>query len=581
MKLKYKLIVLPCISSLLLTVIFFGLVIVQKSWISEGMSADEAWNSLLYWSLAVSVAVLLVTILLAWRMAGKLTDSLVTISAIAWDIANGDLSPAVEAARTLMRDGDRVQHADSQDETRRLLTAIAAMTENLDSLVGQVRRSGAQVAASSTDLFTTAQQQETMVTHQMQSMDKVHTSIAEISDISTHLADTMQQVAAASQDTADFASSGQADVLRMKDAMSRMKQASQLISDRLETINENAENITTIVTTITKVADKTNLLSLNAAIEAEKSGEYGHGFTVIAREIRRLADQTALATVDIERMVQAMQSSVVSGVMEMDKFVTEVRHGVQDVSRISNQLTKIIEQVQALSPNFEHVNDAMGHQLQNARNIAVTIAHLSNDTQQTMAALRESYAAIAQMNTAVQDLQKEVSRFQVSSSILNEIEIFQPFSNEAITYLREHMQGHHFSPGNAIVCQGDLTDSLYIIAKGVVGITVQLPDGSSLEVARKAAGDIFGEISLLTGEPRTATVTAITDAYLFEMRKKDIAPFISAEPAIAERLSAILTERKLDTETKKKLHTSHKEDREAMYSQTLDKIQQFFRLNRS
>ncbi len=106
--------------------------------------------------------------------------------------------------------------------------------------------------------------------------------------------------------------------------MHHMKEASQSISGRLKTIYEKAENITTVVTTITKIAEQTNLLSLNAAIEAEKAGEYGLGFTVVAREIRRLADQTAVATLDIEQMVKEMQTAVSTGVMEMDKFIAEV-----------------------------------------------------------------------------------------------------------------------------------------------------------------------------------------------------------------------------------------------------------------
>ena len=98
-----------------------------------------------------------------------------------------------------------------------------------------------------------------------------------------------------------------------------------------------------MVTTITKVADQTNLLSINAAIEAEKAGEYGRGFLVVAREIRRLADQTAVATLDIENMVRQMQDAVSAGVMQMDKFADEVRSGVGQVGEINGQMGQIIE----------------------------------------------------------------------------------------------------------------------------------------------------------------------------------------------------------------------------------------------
>ena len=115
-----------------------------------------------------------------------------------------------------------------------------------------------------------------------------------------------------------------------------------------------------MVTTIVKVADQTNLLSLNAAIEAEKAGEYGRGFAVVATEVRRLADQTAVATYDIEQMVREIQSAVSAGVMGMDKFSEEVRRGIAEVGQVGEQLSQIIQQVQALAPRVQMVNEGAG-----------------------------------------------------------------------------------------------------------------------------------------------------------------------------------------------------------------------------
>jgi len=106
----------------------------------------------------------------------------------------------------------------------------------------------------------------------------------------------------------------------MKATMQKIMEASVSINERLGALSAKAANIGTVVTTITKVADQTNLLSLNAAIEAEKAGDYGRGFAVVATEIRRLADQTAGATGDIEQMVKQMQSAVAAGVMGWISF---------------------------------------------------------------------------------------------------------------------------------------------------------------------------------------------------------------------------------------------------------------------
>ena len=91
-------------------------------------------------------------------------------------------------------------------------------------------------------------------------------------------------------------------------------------------------------------------------------GEFGAGFAVVAREIRRLADQTAVATLEIEEMVGDMQSSVSSGVMEMDKFSVEVNQSVEDVVQVSGQVAQIMQQVQELPPRFERVNQGMDSQ---------------------------------------------------------------------------------------------------------------------------------------------------------------------------------------------------------------------------
>ena len=224
----------------------------------------------------------------------------------------------------------------------------------------------------------------------------------------------MREVAARSQETAVFASSGQNDLSRMEEAMTNMETASSSISGRLQTINEKAENITHVVVTITKVAEQTNLLSLNAAIEAEKAGEYGRGFNVVAREIRRLADQTAVATLDIEQMVKDMHGAVSAGVMEMDKFISEVKRSSEDVGKISAQLARIIEQVQILSPSFENVNIAMVQQSEGAQKINRSMAALSEEMKETKSSVHETYSAIGQLNDAARGMHDEVSRFKVS-----------------------------------------------------------------------------------------------------------------------------------------------------------------------
>jgi methyl-accepting chemotaxis protein WspA len=201
----------------------------------------------------------------------------------------------------------------------------------------------------------------------------------------------------------------------MDKTMRQLVDSTGSISSKLSVISERAANINLVVTTITKVADQTNLLSINAAIEAEKAGEYGLGFLVVAREIRRLADQTAVATLDIERMVKEMQYSVSAGVMEMDKFSDQVRQGVGEVSHIREQLGQIIDAVQTLTGRFDQVTDGMRAQSQGADQIREAMVRLSEGSNQTAVSLREFNSATSHMREAIGVLKEEVSRFTLDA----------------------------------------------------------------------------------------------------------------------------------------------------------------------
>jgi len=272
----------------------------------------------------------------------------------------------------------------------------------------QVQQSGIQITTSTTQIAASGKQLEATMTEQVASTNEVVATAREIAATSGQLVKTMDEVAGMAQTTTSAASGGQKDLARMETTMRQLVQATNGISSKLGVISEKANNINTVVTTITKVADQTNLLSLNAAIEAEKAGEYGLGFSVVAREIRRLADQTAIATLDIEQMVKEMQSAVATGVMEMDKFTKEVSRSVEDVGNVSIQIAQIIEQVQALTPRFEVVNQGMEAQSQGAGQISEAMIQLSESSSQTADSLREINRAIEQLNDAALGLRRQI-----------------------------------------------------------------------------------------------------------------------------------------------------------------------------
>ena len=302
---------------------------------------------------------------------------------------------------------------DRKDEFGAIESGFNEMAEALANLVSQAQRSSVQVTTSVTEIAATSKQQQATATETAATTTEIGATSREIAATSRDLVRTMTEVTSAADQASSLAGSGQQGLARMEETMHQVMGAADLVNAKLAILNEKASNINQVVVTIVKVADQTNLLSLNAAIEAEKAGEYGRGFAVVATEVRRLADQTAVATYDIEQMVREIQSSVSAGVMGMDKFSEEVRRGMFEVQQVGEQLSQIIHQVQALAPRVLMVNDGMQAQATGAEQINQALAQLSDASTQTVESLRQASFAIDELSQVAAGLRGGVSRFKV------------------------------------------------------------------------------------------------------------------------------------------------------------------------
>ena len=302
---------------------------------------------------------------------------------------------------------------DRKDEFGAIESGFNEMAEALANLVSQAQRSSVQVTTSVTEIAATSKQQQATATETAATTTEIGATSREIAATSRDLVRTMTEVTSAADQASSLAGSGQQGLARMEETMHQVMGAADLVNAKLGILNEKASNITQMVVTIVKVADQTNLLSLNAAIEAEKAGEYGRGFAVVATEVRRLADQTAVATYDIEQMVREIQSAVSAGVMGMDKFSEEVRRGMFEVQQVGEQLSQIIHQVQALAPRVLMVNEGMQAQATGAEQINQALAQLSDASTQTVESLRQASFAIDELSQVAAGLRGGVSRFKV------------------------------------------------------------------------------------------------------------------------------------------------------------------------
>ena len=286
---------------------------------------------------------------------------------------------------------------------------IQKVVKSSSELVGQVKMSAIRINATTAEIASAAAEQDATVQTFNSSFNEIAAAVKQISATSKELARTIEAVGHQGRETARLARDGRENLGSMESSMASLSEATGSISTKLGTIREKAGAINVVVTTITKVADQTNILSINAAIEAEKAGEAGRGFLVLAREIRRLADQTAVATLDIEQMVRHMQQAVSSGVMEMDKFSEQVRGGMKQVSTISQQLGQIMVQVQGQEGQFKQVEEGVTQQAEGAQQIDTAISQLGTGMRQVSTTSNEFSSAATHLHDSIQGMQDQVA----------------------------------------------------------------------------------------------------------------------------------------------------------------------------
>ena len=368
----------------------------------------QGMMNVLFREMAISGAVVLLIVVVGSILIGRgLARPIERLVRVASMIAAGNLraaSATVHAAE-----------ASGVYETDRLADAFRRMVTALSDVVGQVKGAGIQVAESGEGITASARRLEQSTEEQAGATTRTAETAREISRNAQALTVTANQVADAARDAAILAGESRQGLAGMEENMKGLMGACGAISGHLAGINARTGNIGGIVTAITKIADQTNLLSLNAAIEAEKAGEYGRGFSVVAQEVRRLADQTAVATLHIERVIRDMSAAVTSGVTEMDRFVERVREAIAGVQNIGGRMERMLEQVQALTPRIDEVLRGMQSQSDGAESIRDSMERLDALAAVTRESIRDFGEVAQDLNAAVEALRAEVSRFSMDA----------------------------------------------------------------------------------------------------------------------------------------------------------------------
>ncbi|GFO65853.1 methyl-accepting chemotaxis protein [Geomonas paludis] len=345
------------------------------------------------------IASLVIAVVCGLVITRMITRPLQAAVGAASAIGAGDLTVSIEAT--------------SGDETGQLMIALKAMTDNLRSTIGKVADTSAQVASAANQLHATSDQIATGAEEVAAQAGTVATAGEEMSATSSDIARNCQMAAEGAKRASRTAENGAEVVQGTVTVMGQIAAKVQETSRTVESLGERSDQIGAIIGTIEDIADQTNLLALNAAIEAARAGEQGRGFAVVADEVRALAERTTKATREIGEMIKAIQSETRGAVVAMEEGVQQVQSGTAEAAKSGSALQEILEQINDVAMQIHQVATAAEEQTATTSEISSNIVQITQVVQQTSQGAQESAAAAAQLRMNSEELQHLVHQFRL------------------------------------------------------------------------------------------------------------------------------------------------------------------------
>jgi methyl-accepting chemotaxis protein len=312
-------------------------------------------------------------------------------------------------------EGDLTKRLDASgsDEIAQVSRMFNLFIEKLHGIISQISSTSTQVAAASTQVHATAERIATGAEEVAAQASTVATAGEEMSATSGDIAQNCQMAAEGAQRASQSASNGSEVVERTVRVMGQIAEKVQESAKTVASLGARSDQIGAIIGTIEDIADQTNLLALNAAIEAARAGEQGRGFAVVADEVRALAERTTRATREIGEMIKAIQSETKGAVTAMEQGVRQVESGTEEAQKSGQALEEILQQVNDVTMQINQVATAAEEQTATTSEISSNMQQITDVVQQTSQGAHESATAAAQLNSNAEELQRLVRQFKL------------------------------------------------------------------------------------------------------------------------------------------------------------------------
>ena len=349
--------------------------------------------------IGVSVVAVLLTILLAWLLTRSIVNPLSRAVRAAEEIAAGDLTRPIEV--------------DGKDEAAQLLLALVTMQRNLRQTIELISGSSTQLASAAEELSAVTEESSRGLQQQNNEIEQAATAVNEMTAAVEEVARNAVSTSEASQQSNQTARQGRDRVVDTVKSIQDMTQQLQATSGLVEGLAAQGRDIGKVLDVIRSIAEQTNLLALNAAIEAARAGEAGRGFAVVADEVRALAHRTAQSTTEIEQMVAGIQTRTGDAVQSMSRNTDSTRTTLSLANSAGDALELITEAIAQINERNLVIASASEEQAQVSREVDRNLVNIRDLAAQTAAGANQTSAASHELSRLAVDLKAMVARFVI------------------------------------------------------------------------------------------------------------------------------------------------------------------------
>lgn len=353
-----------------------------------------------YLMAGVVIVVLAVLALVMMVVIRSVSGSFAYCAEIANRIAAGDLGVDVRTS--------------GRGSVGNMLKSLQSMVVNLREMLSEISSASAQIESSAKELATSSSSMSAAADAVTRQVDAAATAGEEMAATSSEIASNCLLAAEEAREGHDLASTGE-EVVRQ--TITRMGQIADRVTGTartVESLGDRSDQIGAIIDTIEDIADQTNLLALNAAIEAARAGEQGRGFAVVADEVRALAERTTKATREISAMITSIQQETNLAVRSMEEGVSEVAQGTGDARKSGEALEEILAKIDAVAGQVSQIATAAEQQTATTAEISGSMHQISTLVEETSRGIQNTSGSATQLSQLAGNLQQIVSRFRLA-----------------------------------------------------------------------------------------------------------------------------------------------------------------------